>query len=268
MHNKSLLFFPLVSSFFTGIATAIFLIPFSLVAPMLGDDKGGSASGQIIFYVMIFIFYLVTYTIVFFFNTALVGSVMQVLAGQKASIGGGMSLAFSKLFVIVEYALISSTVGLVLSLLRNKGGLIGKILSFLGDMAWNIATFLVIPVLAANDIGPVAAIKMSAGLLRKTWGEQIIGGVGFGFFGFLAAMLILIISLPIIFLGLTTKPISISLLVAGGAVFIFGFAALSIVTSALGSIYRTVLYKFAADGSNPLNFDQKLLSGAFRAKNR
>jgi hypothetical protein len=265
MHNKSLVFFPIVSAFFTGIATVLFLIPASLVIPLLGDDKSGG-TGNILFYIMLFVFYLVTYTIIFFFNTALVGSVMQALSGGKASIGAGMSLAFSKLVVIIEYALIASTVGIILSLLRNKGGLLGKIVAFLGDLAWNVATFLVIPALAANNIGPVAAIKMSASLLRKTWGEQIIGGIGFGFFSFLAFFAIALVSAPIFLLGLSTKPASVPLMILGGAVFIFGLVALGIVNSTLGSIYKTVLYKFAADGSNPLNFDQKLLSGAFKQK--
>ncbi|MEI8241604.1 MAG: DUF6159 family protein, partial [Actinomycetota bacterium] len=85
-----------------------------------------------------------------------------------------------------------ATVGLVLQLLRERGGIAGVILAALGGMAWNIITFLVIPVLVVEGVGPVSAIKRSAGLLKKTWGEQIIGtaGIGlvFGLLGFAVAV--------------------------------------------------------------------------------
>ena len=47
-------------------------------------------------------------------------------------------------------------------------------------VAWTLATFLVVPVLVTRDVGPIDAVKESAGLLRETWGENLIGNVGLG----------------------------------------------------------------------------------------
>jgi hypothetical protein len=45
-------------------------------------------------------------------------------------------------------------------------------------LAWTAATFLVVPILAAEGIGPWRAIERSTALLRKTWGENLIGNAG------------------------------------------------------------------------------------------
>ena len=68
----------------------------------------------------------------------------------------------------------------MLQLLRERGGIAGAIVAALGGMAWNIITFLVVPVLVVEGVGPIGAIKRSAGLLKKTWGEQVIGSAGIG----------------------------------------------------------------------------------------
>jgi hypothetical protein len=36
------------------------------------------------------------------------------------------------------------------------------------------------PVLAVEEIGPIEAVKRSASLLKRTWGEQIAGNLGDG----------------------------------------------------------------------------------------
>src|SRR3569623_330584 len=60
-------------------------------------------------------------------------------------------------------------------------------------LAWTVATFLVVPVLASQAVGPVDAVKRSVELLKRTWGENLIGTVGlgaaFGLMTFLAVLL-------------------------------------------------------------------------------
>ena len=60
--------------------------------------------------------------------------------------------------------------------------------------AWSVATFLVVPVLVVEKVGPLDAIKRSASLLRKTWGEQLVGNFGIGLvFGLLVLLVVLLL---------------------------------------------------------------------------
>src|SRR5690606_11214815 len=94
---------------------------------------------------------------------------------------------------IVAFADMRATVGLILRFLQERGGIIGNVVSWLGGIAWNLATFLVIPVLVAHDIGPWEAIQTSASLLKRTWGEQITGNWSVGGVFFLFYLLIIVV---------------------------------------------------------------------------
>lgn len=61
---------------------------------------------------------------------------------------------------------------------------------------WNVlrsATLLAIPVLVVEGIGPIEAVKRSGGLLKRTWGEHVVGNLGIGLvFGLMALAVILV----------------------------------------------------------------------------
>ena len=69
---------------------------------------------------------------------------------------------------------------MVLRAISERAGFVGKIVVGLLGFAWNVATYLVVPVLAVENVGPIEAVKRSASYLRKTWGEQIVGNLGMG----------------------------------------------------------------------------------------
>ncbi len=137
------------------------------------------------FLVFLLAFYLAQYTVIFFCNTALVGAAMIRLDGGDPSVSDGFRIASERIGKIVAYAFISATVGMFFRWLSEKGFL-GRIVAGLIGVTWNIATYLVVPVLVVEDVGPIEAIKRSAALLRQSWGEQIAGHVGISVvFGFL-----------------------------------------------------------------------------------
>ena len=131
-------------------------------------------------YVLAFLFYVVSYTVIFFCNTALVGAAMIRLEGGDPTLRDGFRIAFDRLPQIIGYALIAATVGMILRWISERAGIVGQIIIGIIGFAWNIATFLVVPVLAVEKVGPIEAIKRSAGLLRRTWGEQLVGNAGIG----------------------------------------------------------------------------------------
>ena len=86
---------------------------------------------------------------------------------------------------------------MVLRAVQERMGFIGKIVVGIIGMAWNVATFLAVPVLVAEDVSPVDAVKRSMSLLKKTWGEQLMGGFSIGVVGALAAFLLIALFVPL-----------------------------------------------------------------------
>jgi hypothetical protein len=63
--------------------------------------------------------------------------------------------------VILAYALISATVGMILRIVSERGKAVGRFVSSIAGMAWNLATYLVVPVLVVERVGPMEPVKRS-----------------------------------------------------------------------------------------------------------
>ena len=258
--DKELVVFPIVSTIGVLVVMASFVVPgFFLGFWQSVGDNGASAG----FWVLIALFYLVEYLVIIFFNAALVSAAIVRLEGGDPTLGDGLRGAWSHIGAILGYAALAATVGLVLQALRERGGIAGVILAALGGMAWNIITFLVIPVLVVEGVGPVAAIKRSGGLLKKTWGEQIIGNAGiglvFGLLGFAVAVVgiapgVLIMSAGVVVLG-----------VAVIGVAVIAIVVISLLGATLHGIYSAALYEYAVGGATGA-FGGQVLASAFQPK--
>src|SRR5438093_1450409 len=175
--DKELLIFPIVSAIGTLLVTLTFAVPTILAGVF---DSASTSSGDISLsgIVIAFLFYLTQYFVIFFANSALVGAALIRLRGGDPTVGDGFRIAFKHTGAICGYALISATVGMILRSISERGGFIGQIVSSLLGLAWNVATYLVVPILVAEDLGPLDAITRSTEYLKRTWGEQIGGKVG------------------------------------------------------------------------------------------
>ncbi|HRF98076.1 MAG TPA: DUF6159 family protein, partial [Aggregatilineales bacterium] len=155
-----------------------------------------TAAQTIIGLVIAFLFYWITYTVIIFAQTALVGAAMIRLNGGDPTISDGFRIASERLGKIIAYASIAATVGMVLNGLRNAAresdnivvSIIGQLFAGALNMAWNLITFLVVPVLVVENVGPIEAIKRSGSYLKKTWGENLVATTGMGFISFLFMM--------------------------------------------------------------------------------
>lgn len=259
--DKELIIFPILST------VAVILVTISFAVPMFFAgffDKGVLNDNGILKYVVGFVFYFVQYTIIIFSNTALVGAAMIRLRGGNPTVSDGFKIAFDHITTILGYAFISATVGLILRSISERSGIFGKIVVSILSFAWNLATFLVIPVLVVENIGPIDAIKRSTSLLKKTWGEQIAGNLSIGLvFGLLMIGTILL-AIPV-FISISSLG-STPLVIVTAIGFVLTLVMLALISSTLGSIYEAAVYIYAAEGKTTGFFEERLVSEAFRLK--
>lgn len=259
--DKELLVFPLCSALAVVGVLASFAGPliYSGIDPDTTQRKLNGAS-----LVLWFLFYLTQYIVIFYFNSALVGAALIRLEGRDPTVADGFRIANAKLMSIVGYAAIAATVGLFLRIVEDRAGWLGRWIAGILGMAFSVASFLAVPLLVSRDIGPLDAIKQSAQLLEKTWGENITGNVGLGLVFFLIYIVVAAISV-LLMIGLAaTQSAMLVWLCLAAIVMVYLFLAL--VHSALHGIYSAALYRFAVVGDAGQSFNGTQLSLAFKPK--
>ena len=255
--DKELMLFPVISGIATLIVLATFLLPmFALRIFADGIGLGGMVFG--------FAFYFVQYSVMIFFNCALVGAAMIRLEGGDPTLADGFRAARAKIGPILGYAAIAATVGVLLQSLKSRDNnfLVRLIGSGLGA-AWTLATFLVVPVLVSRNVGPIDALKESVSLLKRTWGENAVGQVGIGAaFGLITFAIVLVGAA----LTLLAAQASLALAVVVGALFLLAVLLVGIYQAALSGIYSAALYRYAVSHEAPAAFRGAGLEQAFLPK--
>jgi hypothetical protein len=192
-----------------------------------------------------------------FFQAAMVGGARERITGGDPTIGSAIALASSRLGVIVPWALFSWTVGTVLRVIEQNAGAVGRFIVNLLGMAFRVVTFLAIPVLVVEQLGPIKTLKRSGELFKSTWGENLIAQAGLGILGFVAAIPIVMIGAIV---GAVINPI-VGIIVAVPLV-----AVLMVVMTSLTAVFQTALYHYVTTDEIPAGFDSAGLPQAFSQK--
>lgn len=254
--DKTLAAIPAISAVVSLVALAGFGGLFYALGIDTGSEKEGTEAIDAIGYVIAAVAYVVFAFITVYFQSALVAGANERLEGGDATVGKSLGAAGGKLHRILPWALVTATVSFIISQIERQGW-IGQIVGNLLGMAWNVLTFLTIPIIMLEDVGPIAALKRSGTLFKKTWGENLVAQAGFGLFGFL----LFLPAIAVGALGLASGNDVVAGVAIGVAV--AWVAVVMVVLSALSGIYRTALYRYAVDGSVPPAFAGADLSGAF-----
>lgn len=263
--DKELIVYPIVSSIGVLLVTATFFIPIVLSGVADGILTGGGDQMTIVSFIVLFIYYVAQYFVIIFANTALVGAAMIRLKGGDPTLGDGFRIAFSRLGSILGYALIASTVGMILrTLAQKRESFLGRLVISLIGMAWNLATFLVVPVLVVEDVGPFEAIRRSSQLLKKTWGEQIAGNFGIGgVFGLISIAYALVLGVPLGYLAVALEaPV---LFIALIALLVIGFVIFGLLSSTLSGVFAASVYRYAAEGATDTYIRSEFVQNAFQS---
>lgn len=199
--------------------------------------------------------------VVIYYNVILAAAANDALTGREPDLGAARHIAKSRLGAIAGWALISAVVSVLVNALRNRGGAAGNILGTVGAAAWGFITFLVVPVLALEGIGPVAAVKRSGNLVKQRWGQQVTGNVVIGGFATLATLAGVIMAVgggALVFTG-TAGAIGGAVLIVVGVLTVI---AASVFAGATRGVFGVALYHFSADNETVGPFTQSELAGA------
>jgi hypothetical protein len=231
---------------------------------LVDQDRPGQNAGmaEVAYAVVLFAFYFVNYLVIVFFNTALVSCAIIRFRGGDPTLGDGLRAAGMRMPQIIGWALLSATVGVILRMIEEKSEWVGQLVAGIIGTVWAVATYLAVPILAVEGVGPVEALKRSAALIRRTWGEGLAGNFGLGLIGFLMHLPGFLLIVLGGFAFSKTVPLGVALVVLG----VFAILAASIVLSTLKQIFIAGLYIYATEERVPSGFSADLMRGAFAPK--
>ena len=246
--DRALGAFPILGALTALFATAAFGIPAAVL--FSGDQTVGAVV------LAALAIYAATYMTVFF-GVALAGTANAVFEGRQASVGEGIGIARGHAGAIAGWAGILASVNIILRAIEERFGFVGTIVAAAIGVAWGLVTFLVIPVIAIEGLGPIAALKRSAGIFRARWGEQVVGTASIVVmvlvFGVLPAALLVGIG----FLIGTTVALAATISVAVVIVIVAG-----VIGQAASGIFAVALSRYVVGEGAAAPFAEEDLAGA------
>lgn len=253
MKDKELMLLPILSGLAILLVCATFVGGFVATGQDIDhvDQTTGALAGLS--------FYIVTYTIAFFFQAALIAGALQRMNGGDPTLGSALGAASNRLGAILVWGIIAGTVGAILKAIQERSELIGKLVVGLVGVVWSLATYFMVPVLVMEGEPIGVSFKRSTQLFKKTWGETMIGGAGIGL-----ASLLVTLPLAAICVALAVY-VSPWIAIAIG---LPGIALSMVFFSALQGVYVAALYRYATTGEAADGFEQDALAGAFQRKAR
>ncbi len=259
-HDKELMLLPLISGIASLVIAGTFMVPIFLTSKT--TDAAGSSTFEMnpLGYVLLFLMYLVLAYVAIFFKTALLCGADERMQGGEPSLGSALSGASSRAGKILPWAIVTATVSIILRSLEERAGILGRIVIGIVGMAWAVVTFLVLPIVVFENVGVGTAIKRSAEMLKRTWGENLIVNLGIG----LIAMVLTLPAIAIIVGGIVTG--SVPIIVAAVAIGVIWMIAVSCWSSAMTAVFQLALYRYATQAPLPSEFAQVNLADAFGQK--
>lgn len=260
--DRELLWLP-VLSFVSWVVVALVLL-----GPLFLGARTENALGETEFelgpieWALAVVAYVALAYVTIYFRAAILHAADERLRGGNPTVGSALRGASARAGRLLPWAILTATVSAVLRAIEERAGFVGQIVASLVGLAWTLVTFLVLPVLVLEDIGVFGAVKRSAELFKRTWGENVTGQLGFGLLGFLAVLPGLAVAGLLVLTGVAV------LAVVGIGLAVAWIAAVAVVVSALGAIFQMALYHFAVDGKVPSAFEGAGLEQAFEPRRR
>jgi hypothetical protein len=181
------------------------------------------------------------------FQVAVVFAATDRIEGRTPTVRGSIAKAWTRRTTILKWAVLSAIVGTAISMIERRFGPLSALLRFTSALAWSVATFFVLPVLAFEDVSPLDAVRRSSSILKARFGTVARTGLRFGLLfaaWTIAALAIVAIGVMLI----NGVPLVGVPVVAIGVACVFGVTMFAAVA---GIYLRTILYRFATGQSVP-----------------
>lgn len=237
-----------------GLVVAVLLAAIPAVAAAWAFDDDREVLGWVFLGVAVLVGYFVTV----FFGVAIVLAAAKVLNGEDATTASAVAGASGRLVPILGWSVVGAVVNVGFAVLRDRAGVAGNVLASVGGAAWSLVTFLAVPVIAFEGLGPFATLKRSAALFHRRWGEQLTGSVSINLIFFLLALP----AVALIVIGIIVGAPFGAVLAVLGAVVLIVIVALGRAASAT---FGAVLYRYTTTGEAVGPFSKAELAGVARA---
>jgi hypothetical protein len=196
---------------------------------------------------------------------AMISIGLKRLRGGDPTLGDGLRAVKKNFKSLTIFSLFSFGIIQVMQYLQQRLPFFGKILAYLGELAWRVAAFFAVPIIVDSneDMGPIDASKRSINLIKQTWKESGANQFAMGTIFVFALLLEVMIGVAITVLtasafgAFAAIPAILSL---------FAVILTVLISSAMDGIAKAVLYYYAVTGEAPATFDKRLLQEAFTAK--
>ena len=252
--NKQLIIFPVLSGISLLLLIGSFFTAIYAASGWNFDNLNGTS--PVINYLVMFLFYVVNYFIVVFFNMALIHCTHLYFKGEEVTVQKGLQFSMSRLGVIFSWAIFAATVGTILRAIQENSGALGKIITGIIGIVWSVTTFFVVPVIAYEKLGPIDAFKRSSQLMKQKWGESLGATFSFSIIQLLAMFLL---AIPLFAIGALIHPL------AGVALAIPGAFIILAVMSAAQTIFVSAVYHDVT-GDPTEHFNRQMIDNLFQKK--
>ncbi len=253
-----------------GIITILLAVLLLAGALLIGeynavDQSRSFTLGGPKYWALLVVFYVIAGAVYAFFTGWFSHIVYERLEGNNPTVLGSLRATMSKIAPLSVFGVINGLMNFIFEAIRNRTSFLGDLVSFVGQMAWSVASIFAVPIIVnrKEKIGPIAAVKESTKLIKKTWGEGVTSQFGIALVGMLiiSGYMLLFGTAASLFFILGTGPGIVAVVLS-----IMGVIVIGIVLSLISSIANTALYYYAETGKSPAEFDKELMRSAMTPK--
>lgn len=247
MADPTLLFVPLAVLFVGGIAAGGYIAAFGGLAHLLTGGSAVVAVKTLPLAVVLAVVSVVGRAVV-------VADATERLQGARPRIDIAWRLAVTRLPALIGFAVAQAVESAMTAALRNSAA--GRIAANVTDKAWDFATFLAVPAILFEKVGPLAAVRRSGSLVASRWGTQLTA----------QAVLSFAIAVCTIPLAMVAVVIASANAVLGIGLLVVILLAAIAVSSALNGVLSAAMYRFATTGMLAPGFDEADMWSVFAGR--
>jgi Family of unknown function (DUF6159) len=232
--RPALLWFPVISTVCLALAAGFWIVQGAYVY---------AAGSPKLLYVPIVVAGLYSLSFVgVFFSVALAGATAETFDGDEPSFNDGMNAAWNNLGGIAGWAAYSIVVAILIGFMKSIRG--ARWVGTAAQVAWNLATIFVVPLMAVEDLDASNARRRSLELAKENWQAET-GGLGALRLALFVPGLLVYVAAKLLANGHVHSLAGKALL---GAVLLCGFG-IAVGASVVRQVFAVSLYRTAAPGA-------------------